>query len=279
MYLELERFVRYLAFEDPRWRPAAFASAVITFAPRDGIRRRFWVNGNLIGMRDYLNLDPRAPKGDIRETCLMVKQHPRFESISELEEYIRSRLPYAQQSLEEIRCLTKQIQKRFSVVGNVDVREFSLRRKAKRNRVVFLLRWEVPRESWGFTSWKAYFEVDSEQNIKFLLSRVSCHIDLGSWFQNELPPPWAFGIYPKRVPPLYRLHITKRALTWLQICYDFTLRKTAVLLSLEDDPITGMPEDIPDGVSMDMLRKHFDLSPPEPIGGKIIRPTTCSQGR
>jgi hypothetical protein len=266
-YMELERFIRHLIFEDARWRPASFTSVIITFALKDGIRHRFWVNGNLIGMRDYINLDEHDPHGDLRETCLMVKQHPQFESIIELEEYVRSRLPYANQTTQEIQCLTEQIEKRFSIVGKVDVPEFSLRRKAKRDRIVFLLRWDIPRESWGFTSWKAYFELGPYQNVKFLSSRVSCHVYLNSWFQNELPPPWTFEIFPRRVPPLYRLNITKRALTWLQICNDLTLKKTGVILSFEDDPITGMPEDIPDGVSMDMLRQGFDLRPPEPIGG------------
>jgi hypothetical protein len=37
------------------------------------------------------------------------------------------------------------------------------------------------------------------------------------------------------------------------------LKKPAVILSLEDDPVSGMPEDNPDGVSMDALKVAFKL--------------------
>ena len=64
-----------------------------------------------------------------------------------------------------------------------------------------------------------------------------------------------------------RKNISTRALAFLRICTDQTLKRPAVILSLEDDPVTGMPEDIPDGVSMDALKVAFKLLSPEPLAG------------
>ena len=71
---------------------------------------------------------------------------------------------------------------------------------------------------------------------------------------------------PRQSSPLHRKGIT-RALTWLQICTDPTLHKLGVIVSIEDDPKTGMPEDIPDGVSMETLNASFNLQPPEIVPG------------
>lgn len=266
-FLELERYVRYLIFEDTRWRPATSTSAMITLLPKDGVRRRFWINGTLIGMRDLLNSNQSKDTAEVREVCVMIERCPPFPTIQSLEDYVKSRMPYENTSPQEIRCLANQINKRFFVVGRMEAREFFLKRQIRsRNRIVIWLRWDLPGETWGYSSWKAYFKQDFSNNVTFVSSRVSCHIHLQSWFRVRLPSPWKYSMLPRQSSPLHRKGIT-RALTWLQICTDPTLHKLGVIVSIEDDPKTGMPEDIPDGVSMETLNASFNLQPPEIVPG------------
>jgi len=269
---ELESFLRYLIFEDQRWRPATNTSVMITLNPKDGMRRRYWVNGNLIGMRESLPNYNGNPIMRIRETCLMIERRPQFPTLQSLEEYVRSRMPYEDIGDQEVHCIADQIHKRFFVVGRSDVREFYLKRKIRfhRNnrRIVISLRWDIPRESWGYSSWRAYFEEDSRGRLYFATSRVSCHIYLTSWLREGLPQPWKFPILAKGGPPTYHKHITTHALTWLQICRNDTmLRKPAVILSIEDDPVSGMPEDNPDGLSLEALDAALNFLPPEQFNG------------
>ena len=268
--LELERFLRNIVFDDRRWRPATNTSAIITLQPKDGFQRRFWVNGNLIGMRG-------AYDEPVRETCVMIERYPRFPTLHSLEEYVKARMLYANTTPLEIHAIASQIDKRFFVVGTIDVREFRLLRKVKLNQrtglryLTILLRWELESENWGHSSWKAYFEINSSQEIKFMSSRVSCHIDLRCWAQEALPRPWTFSRLRRSSPPLEHVNVTSRALTWLQMCHSVSLRKPAVILSIEDDPITGMPEDIPDGVPMDRVREALGISPPQHIDGNSFQ--------
>ena len=260
---ELESFLRFLIFDCKRWRPATNTSTIITLVPKDGFRRRFWVNGTLLGMRDT--------SGKVREMNLMVERYPRFPTQRSLEEYCWSRLPFDYASEEEIRVLAKNIDKRFGVIGRTDVREFTLRRKVKVNKrtgnklMVIFLRWDMEGEqNWGCTFWKAYLEEDSSRRVSFIFSRVTCHISLRNWIANRLPMPWKYDILLKpRAPPLYHLDRTRQALTWLQILDCVVLKKPAVVVSFEDDPITGLPEDISDGLSFEDIKNTFEFGPPE----------------
>jgi hypothetical protein len=275
IYLELERFLRHLVFDTTRWKPATNTSAMITLLPINGFRHRFWINGNLIGLKgDNDGADA------FQEACVLVEHYPRFPTLLSLEEYIKSRLPYENMSRLEIQRVAEQINKRFLVVGRKLVREFSLIRKVKkihRSRkklIVICLRWELPLESWGHSTWKAYFQEDLQQQITFTSSRVSCHVDLRQWvYYKDVRMPWTYSILGKGLSPLVdHSKTTKRALTWLRICMDQTLKKPAVILSLEDDPVTGIPEDIPDGVSIDVLKVAFNLLAPELLAGTPISP-------
>ena len=277
--LELEKYIRYLIFEDQRWRPATNTSAMITLNPKDGIGRRYWVNGNLIGMREVYGIDNDGkPFGKFREICVMVQRYPQFPTFQCLQEYVRSRIPYENVSRQEIQCIACQIEKRFSVVGRLDVRAFYLRRRIRyyknscKSLIAITLEWDMPREFWGSSSWKAYFEEDAKGRVFYVASRVACHIDPCTWIEREFPPVWLYPVLPKGAPPIPRTrrHITTRALTWLQFGWDPILRRKGVSLSLEDDPITGMLEEIPDGVTMDSLTEAFDLLPPEPLDGTSL---------
>ena len=260
---ELEGFLRFLIFECKSWRPATNTSLIITLLPKHGFRRRFWVNGTLLGMRDN--------SGMLREMNLMVERYPRFPTLRSLEEYCWSRMPYEDASQEEIHVLATNIEKRFGIIGKTDVREFTLRRKVKINKrtgnklMVLFLRWDMEGErNWGCSFWKAYLEEDSSKRVTFIFGRVSCHVNLRTWADERLPAPWKYDVLLKpRGPPLYHLNITRQALTWLQILDCVVLKKLAVVVSFEDDPITGLPEDIYDGISFEDIKRRFEFGPPE----------------
>jgi hypothetical protein len=269
--LELERFLRHLVFETSLWGPATNTSAMVTLLPINGYRHRFWINGTLIGLKG----DHPVQDDTVQEACVLVEHYPRFPTLRSVEEYVQSRLPYDTMSRQEIRSIAEQINKRFFVIGRKLVREFSLKRKVKTIRrskkklIVICLRWELPVQSWGHTTWKAYFEEDLHQEVTFTSSRVSCHVDLRQWvYHITMRFPWSYSILGKgSMPPVDHRNVSTRALTWLRICSDQTLKKPAVILSLEDDPVSGMPEDNPDGVSMDALKVEFKLLSPEPLAG------------
>ena len=271
VYEELEGFLRRLIFCGSRWRPATNTSLIITLTKYEGIRHRFWVNGSLIGMRDTIQYPDAKGIEGIRETCLMVEHVARFSSIQSLEAYVQSRLPYECMTQNEIHKVAAQIEHRFRVVGRTEVREFNLRRKIKRNKstgrklIVISLQWDMDgEETWGYSSWKAYFEENSERNVSFLTSRISCHIDIRHWNGCQLPSPWKFlRLPPNKMPPPQHDKLTTRALSWLQCCYDISLRKYGIIFSVEDDPISGLPEDVPDDVPMELIITAFNLLPPE----------------
>jgi hypothetical protein len=200
----------------------------------------------------------------------MIERYPRFPTLQSLEEYVKMRLPNADASPQEVHAIASQINKRFLVVGTIDVREFRLSRKEKRHPkgsgrkyLTILLRWELEGETWGHSSWKAYFEIMPSHQVKFMSSRVSCHIDYyRCWLRLRLPLPWTLPLLRRSAPPLEHVNITSRALTWLQLCHSFALGKVGIILSLEDDPITGMPEDIPDGALMERVKDALGIIPP-----------------
>lgn len=265
--LELERFLRYTILENHLWQPATSTSAIITLLPKDGIRRRYWVNGTLIGMR--------YPDGKIKEMCVLVERYPRFPTLKSLEEYVRTRLPYEIMSAKEIRSIARQIDKRFFVVGKTDVYEFELRRRVKYNRLhktdysAITLRWQIPREDWGVSTWKAYFLLFPNDRVRFISSRVSCHVDLRAWITEKLPRPWTYQILEKPRQPNLEHPYIPRALTWLMICFDAFLGRRGIVVSFEDDPFSGMPEDVPDVKSIDSpeVRRNLELRPPEELRG------------
>lgn len=267
---ELEGFLRFLIFESKSWRPATDTSTIITLLPKNGLRRRFWVNGTLLGMRDSY--------GEVREMSLMVERYPRFPTLRSLEEYCWSRIPFTDASEEEIRVLAKNIEKRFGILGKIDVREFTLRRKLKvykrtgNKMMVWMLRWDMEGErEWGCSFWKAYFQEHPGGKVTFIFSRVACHVYLRTWIVNRFPAPWRYDrLLKPKAPQLYHLNITRRALTWLQILNCVVLKKPAVLLSFEDDPITGLPEDISDGIPFEDIRRSFEFGPPEKLHRTLL---------
>jgi len=135
--------------------------------------------------------------------------------------------------------------------------------------MVYSLRWEGHREPWGYSEWKAYFEEDLMLQVSFLFSRVSCHVDLRTWVKN-MEFPWKFSILGRcKFPPIGvdRKLVTKRALSWLRVCFHEVLKRAAVIFSIEDDLSSGMPEDIDDGVPIETLKAAFMLLAPEPVSG------------
>jgi len=238
---------------------------MITLLPGvDGIRRRYWVNGTLIGMK--------SPDASIKEACVMVKRCARFPTLASLDNYIRSRMPYESSTTEEIRCISRQLNRRFFLIGRDEVHDFHLRRKIKKQLrsggkiVLVVLRWDIPRETWGFSTWKAYFKHESSGKVTFQHSRVSCHVDMQTWLAGEFPKPWTFPRLERpRVPPANHLAWANSALTWLQICDDGALRRREVIVAVEDDPVTGMPEDMSDGVSFEHLSDYLEFRTPEKI--------------
>jgi hypothetical protein len=264
--VELQSFLRYTIFRQERWRPATNTSAIITLLPGpDKIRRRYWVNGTLIGMK--------GPDSTIREACLMIERYSRFPTMYSLEEYIRSRIPYERATNEEIRCIASQLNHRFVLVGRHDVYDFRLRRKVKKQSrcgkklILIILRWDIPHEAWGFSTWKGYFKIDVSGRVTFQNSRVSCHVDMQTWLAGEFPRPWTFPLLERpHQPPADHLGWANGAFTWLQICDDLALRRRGVIVAVEDDPVTGMPEDMSDGVSFERLSDYLEFRPPENVG-------------
>ena len=263
---ELETFLRYAILGGNRWRPATSTSAIITLPQKDGISRRYWVNGTLFGLK-YTN-------GKIKEMALQVERYPRFPTLNSVEEYVRTRLPYQIMSQSEIQCIARQIDKRFLLVGRTEVYDFQLQRKVRWERShkadysAITLRWQIPRESWGFCTWKAYFLLCYNGKVRFLSSRVSCHVYMDTWFRERLPLPWKYGAMEKPRSPPVEHPAVPRALNWVMMCWDVLLKQKSVIASLEDDPISGMPEDVRDGIdSIDEVRKYFKFRPPEELNG------------
>jgi hypothetical protein len=270
MYQELERYIRQLIFYDSRWRPGTDTSLMVTLTSIGGMRHRFWVNGHLIGMIDALRYKCVKGLEGLQEACVMVEHVARFPDMKSLEAYVQSRLPYEHMTQNEVQCIATQIEHRFRVIGRTEVREFELRRKLRRNKtegrklIVISLQWDMNGgEGWGYSSWKAYFREDYDATVKFLTSRISCHIDFQNWKKHKFPSPRRFWRLPSKSPPSTHEQWSTAALSWLQYCFDHTLRKVGIIFSVEDDPNSGLPEDFPEEVNVELIKKGFRLHPPE----------------
>jgi len=111
---------------------------------------------------------------------------------------------------------------------------------------------------------ESILEEDSSKRVTFIFGRVSCHVNCELGLMNDFLRLGNMMSYLKpRGPPLYHLNITRQALTWLQILDCVVLKKLAVVVSFEDDPITGLPEDIYDGISFEDIKRRFEFGPPE----------------
>jgi hypothetical protein len=271
---ELETYLRYAILEANQWRPATRTSVIVSLRPKDGISRRYWVNGTLFGLR--------YSDGKIRELALQAEAYPRFPTLRSLEEYVKSRLPYEDMSQRELQCLTRQLDKRFLLVGRTEVRDFRLNRRVRFDRGKNLhfssvnLRWDIPTESWGVTTWRAYFYLYPDGKVRFLSSRVSCHVYILEWFRQRMPHPWRYEIMEKPTQPRLEHPYLPRALNWLMVAFDGLLKQKAIVLSFEDDPISGMPEDIPRVTSIDEVKENHKFRPPEDVDGSLPIPFTLT---
>jgi hypothetical protein len=280
--IELDKFVQHLVFESGKWRPASNTSVMITLQPIDGFRRRYWINGNLIGWRDFTRNYRQRGIGAVNEICVMIERLPRFPTMKSLEEYVKSRLPYEEVSGREIELVAHQIEKRFKIIGKFEVREFYLRRKPKKNMVTIDLRWAIPPAQWGFSTWKAYFRIRGDE-VFFVSSRVSVHVCNKVWSRHRLPSPWMFWVLGTNVFPRQNIEISAtRPLSFLQICQDLKLQRDGIIFTMDDDPITGLPEDtadVPVEILEKLLREEFELRPSRRIPPFGRRGLIVSQGR